>query len=1140
MKRKILSMFLLGVMMITSASMFVSCKDYDDDISENKSSINALQEQVNTLKTALEKAQSDATAANSALETLKQTVGSNTTAVAEASAAAAAAMAKAEAVEDALDEAKSLMATALNGKANQSDLDALATKVAGIDTRLVTVEGKVTANEAAIGNLKTQVQALEYLKQLYPAGSKSISEIVTALENAQDAIGDWTDEKTIAQKMNEMSTLLDTFTSKINVLTYLIERQLTSIVLKPDFYYGGIEGVEVPALRDYAPWKQTVDGKLGTKDEQWTQETAADKKCTIEQGGIAQYHINPTSANLVGYKLDFFGNAAGVRSGEQFATPKTKEATEAYLTENFKDGILSVPFDIDYAKISGLAADKLPMIALQMSKAAENGKDTVVTSDYAMILNTNYSNLIIADKKYATAQGVDHDKANYSTGNTNGYHLWGNESGEYVAAMVGTVDTKVATHQVAYNESLDLTKFVEVHYTYSYTASDGSAENKPDEVMSRNIMKALGLKLKYDYIDYTMGTNETSETVHMTLSNGSTGENGRVTPNGINADGSRNSSATNSRVAIGRLPIVRVSLVDADDHVLKVAYIKIEITDANLPIKEFNFDMKDIYADCEAVAETKKWNDIEYTIYTALGMSKAEFEAYYTIDGTLTDLNQYYAKDNNKDEGSYVQTVAATTSVLWSDFQKEKFGTFAEVQDPNDPTTNVLKWSFTADEITRLYNIKDGDNYIIDRTTGLNTKAIERFVKFSDASGRAKIFVKFTIPVGKIHFAVGEPGKKIPAYWFGLNGYTEQANGMEVHINTVVPNTQSDDCSFNKKITDFFQENKVVFGFDSNFANFIAETADFYFTTPAIAKGNAVFNADDDGTWTVKGVSGIEYTLAVATDAKSIQATKADGTALSAVKNVVKLANDGVTLQWGDNEVAKDILNYKGRTGAAASQQSLGDRESFTAYLMVEVEKCYKAFIKNPYINARYLRPVNLGMTEGKTIQDAVDGGSKIDIMDLVTLHDWRWYDFAHQGDDYDAIADANSSYSAPHYINYYGVKLYAKTAEAVTDLDKAEAERVLIEDPSALAKVSVVNPSLSLAVDNSNDGTVKADEDAGGAYAGTLSGNNIVYTNNSGVVNDFHIYVPVYITYKWGAGWDKCQKVWGVITVKKTVNTGE
>lgn len=1133
--------------MVTSASMFVSCKDYDDDISENKSSINALQEQVSTLKTALDKAQSDATAANATLETLKQTVDGNSTAIREAAAKAASAMSKVEEIKGAIELAQ----TVLNGKADQSALNDLATKVAGIDTRLVTVEGTVSTNTAAIGNLQTQINALNYLKELYPTDAKSISTIVSELQDAQDAIGEWEDEKTIAEKMNEMSTLVDGYTSNINVLTYLIERQLTSIVLKPEFYYGGIEGVEVPAIRDYAPWNQTVTDKLGTIDEKWAAETDNTKFCTIEQGGIAQYHINPSSANLVGYSFDFFGNAADVRSGEQFATPKTAKADEAYLEENFKDGILSVPFNIDYAKINALAADKLPMVALQMSKKADNGKDTVVTSDYAMILPTKYSDLIIADNKYAPAASATpagHDKADYSIATaTNGYHLWGNYAGEYVKAMEGTVSTDVATHQVAYNSTLDLTDFVELHYTYSYKKSDGTTKTESDKVMSRSIMKALGLKFKYDYIEYTYGGNKTSETVHMTLTNGKTGENGLVTPNGINADGSRNSAATNSRVAIGRLPIVRVSLVDAHDHVLKVAYIKIEITDANLPIQEFNFDMKDIYADCINVDETKKWNDIEYTIYTALGMSKAEFEAYYTASSTVNpgELDQFYAKDNNKDEGSYVATtIPASTSVKWEDFQKDKFGKFEEVPDASDPTTNVLKWSFTAAEITRLYDIKDGDNYIIDRETGLNTKAIERFVKFSDASGRAKIFVKFTIPVGKLHFAVGEPGKKIPAYWFGLNGYTEQTNGMEVHISTVVPNTQNDDCSFDKKITDFFDANKVVFGFDAKFASFIAQTADFFFTTPSIEKGNAAFNADANDQWTVKGVSGIEYTLQVSSDEKAIEAVKADDVAITA-RNVVKLATDGVTLQWGNNAIAKDILNYKGRTGAAASQQSLGDRESFTAYLEVKVSKCYEAFIKNPYINARYLRPVNLDPTEGKTIQDAVDGGSKIDIMDLVTLHDWRWYDFAHKGDDYDAITDASSNYATPHYINYYDVKLYARTADAVTDLDKEAADRVLVADPSGLSKLSAVNPSLLLSVDDvnqpgtNNNGVVVADV-AAGAYAGKLSGNNIVYQNNSGVVNDFHIYVPVYITYKWGAGWDKCQKVWGVITVKKTVNTGE
>ena len=1149
MKRKIFSMLLLGVLMVTSASMFVSCKDYDDDINANKSSITALQEQVNTLKTALDKAQGDATAANAALETLKQTVNGNSDAVKTAAADAAAAMAKAQAVESALNDAKALMETVVNGKADQSDLDALATKVASIDTSLLTIEGKVTANEAAIGNIKTQISALEYLKQLYPAGSESITSVISRLDDAKDAIGNWTDEKTIAEKMNELSSEVSKLSEQVNVLTYLVNRKLTSIVLKPEFYYGGIEGIEVPALRNYAPWNIVDDTILGTIDEQWALETDDEKFCTIEQGGVAEYHINPTTAKLDGYKLDFYGNAAQVRSGAQFATPKTKTVTNEFLAENYKDGILSVPFDIDYEMIQDLDADQLPMIALQMSKASkDNAADSVVTSDYAMILNTNYKDLYIADNAH---KDINHYEANYySVPSYNGYHLWGNIEGQYVEKMVGTVDQKVATHKVEYNSSIDLTQFVEVHYTYSYKASDGTMVFDRDKVMSRSIMKALGLKFVYDYIDYTMGNFGTDETAHITLTNGKTGENGLATPNGINADGTRNSAAKNNRAAIGRLPIVRVSLVDAHNHTLKVAYIKLEITDAAAPAKEFGFNMNDIYADCEDVPMQLMWNDVEYTIYTGLDMSKAQFEANYGVviggnvypqyNWNIGYLDQFYAVNQNKMDDSYVNVEDATPSTDYADFCKEKFGYFMFHGDADDPTTNVLSWTVTSDELKRLYYVKNGDNYIIDRNTGLNTVAIERYVKFQGYNNTghnvSPVYVKFTIPVGKLHYAIGEPGAKIPAYWYGLNGYNEQANGMEVHINTVVPNTLGDDCAFTKDLRQFFQGDKIVFGFNENFVNFIAEDAYFTFTTPSIAKGNAAFNAEEDGTWKVKGVSGAEYTLK-ATPNAIVAIMDPDDTTDD--KYVVKIAADGTTLNYQRNDVALDILNYKGRTGAGVDKQSLGSLETFTAYLEVNVEVCYKAFIKNQYVNARFLRPVNLAPTEGKTIQDAVDGGSKIDIMDLVTLHDWRWYDFAHKGADYDAIVDANGSYAEPHYINYYGVKLYANQAEAVTDLDKSEAERVVVADPSNLQKLSVVAPSVELSITNSNNGTVTADYNDSN-YAGKLSGNDIVYKNNSGNVNNFHIYIPVYITYKWGAKWNKCQKVWGVITVKKTVGTEE
>lgn len=57
MKKSFLSSLLLGVFFVTSIGMLTSCKDYDDDISTNTSAITKLQEQVTTLKSALDQAQ---------------------------------------------------------------------------------------------------------------------------------------------------------------------------------------------------------------------------------------------------------------------------------------------------------------------------------------------------------------------------------------------------------------------------------------------------------------------------------------------------------------------------------------------------------------------------------------------------------------------------------------------------------------------------------------------------------------------------------------------------------------------------------------------------------------------------------------------------------------------------------------------------------------------------------------------------------------------------------------------------------------------------------------------------------------------------------------------------------------------------
>ena len=51
MKKKIFSSLLLVVFALASTSMFVSCKDYDDDINKNANAISALEKTIQKLET---------------------------------------------------------------------------------------------------------------------------------------------------------------------------------------------------------------------------------------------------------------------------------------------------------------------------------------------------------------------------------------------------------------------------------------------------------------------------------------------------------------------------------------------------------------------------------------------------------------------------------------------------------------------------------------------------------------------------------------------------------------------------------------------------------------------------------------------------------------------------------------------------------------------------------------------------------------------------------------------------------------------------------------------------------------------------------------------------------------------------------
>ena len=245
MKRKYFSVLLMAAMTLASTSMVTSCKDYDDDINNVQTQIDAandlikkLDTQASTLQTAVTTAQSTAdaaktaaaeaaTAAKNAQATGDEALAAAKTAEAAAEAAkAAAAEAQKAAIEAATKQVNDLKAeiqTALDNKVDVATFNTAVAKlegdIAGIDAKLNTLGEDVKNNqkeittakeaiatlEAAQKNAEVQIAALEKFKatlesETIPGLNDAIKANGVEIEGVKKSVADLKDATTKAQQ----------------------------------------------------------------------------------------------------------------------------------------------------------------------------------------------------------------------------------------------------------------------------------------------------------------------------------------------------------------------------------------------------------------------------------------------------------------------------------------------------------------------------------------------------------------------------------------------------------------------------------------------------------------------------------------------------------------------------------------------------------------------------------------------------------------------------------------------------------------------------------------------------------------------------------------------------------------------------
>ena len=181
------------------------------------------------------------------------------------------------------------------------------------------------------------------------------------------------------------------------------------------------------------------------------------------------------------------------------------------------------------------------------------------------------------------------------------------------------------THSIPYNKTLDILPFVETHFTYIGTQARWIDY---DQKMDAATFKKLGLRYVFSVVDYEDGHHATGESRHITIEPKANPaadfgyDEVILTPRSVAYDKEGKSYSTikdkvATREAIDREPLIKVEIVDPNNNVLEVGYIKLLITD-NYEALQKEIPIEDDYVMNCTFKGGIKWSQVEESILAEL------------------------------------------------------------------------------------------------------------------------------------------------------------------------------------------------------------------------------------------------------------------------------------------------------------------------------------------------------------------------------------------------------------------------------------------------------------------------------------------------------------------------------------------
>lgn len=1114
MRKNFLGTLLMGALITASVGTFTSCKDYDDDINNLQTQIDAL----TPLKTVKTELQSELANLQKQLEAkdaqLQEAITKLQTADADQTkqiTKLAADVSGLEARVKTAEEALAKVNEALKGKASEAELKELAGKVAAVESSLVEhlkqikelkagLEDVKTAQEGIKSDIQEQKDALEaYKTRLEALEKKGVSEadlkkIYDKIEEATKALDKKLSEEIAQLKADakSLSDKIDAVSTNVNVLNVLLPTELRSIVFAPDSYYWGIEATKIQTLKYNAytlsPVAWNVKETKGYDKAERYEAKAGSRVLAF----VANYHMNPSTA-----VIDPAIAKVNVLSGDKEYT-RAAEAGLSVASWTVEGGMLKVNLDVtNPEKIKSVKENEMVTVfATQVTLPGmtlnkdQNLAERTITSDYATLYAESISGLKLAHRAGDDVPFLGVESPNKSVlGGPDKDHkhhqlLMQHAFEAGVSGKFGPQDS------VNYNETLDLRKLVEVHY------KNAKGVNR---LMTADELEANGMKYKFEITALYYGDNKTSESAHAAINpeDGYTFRPQLPEYDEKHIGKQQAYGADQARATIGRTPLVRVSLLDKDGKVLDYGYIRIKITEKKTPATvepdkhvdyqgpDYNYSYNGECTDpaTEWRYETK-WIQTEYDLYHMLNITREEFEANY---GTSP------VKDANSGGGLQQYKLSANGKTFEKMAEPIGLAYNRNETSPEDGTlTSILGWKLTAAEAKKLF--------VTDKKAN-----VEIAVKYEskDKSKYPDVFVTFktgkrtgtdSTPAGEVKLA----DNIISNYWYAAN--TSNPGTAEIHSNTMTPEDNPGGTAEKMETTfgDVFKGNKI----GANLINVIKDlTADKEYAA-ANLKLSLVFDAANTGK-EYKGIDGKTYVMSVSEDGKTLNAQIKGNQAKNPVATLDSPEDPSETkIAYQHNDYAHALLNYKDHNSLA--------NDVVKAIIGIKAQnKCAKDLaLTNNTFDVRFLRPINAENANKEIVDASYVEMQKIKATDLLKFTDWR-----------DAWNKKQAAGIGGEYEKYYGVT-------GVTIDGIADGQSISL-NPNVMTNLGQSDPTKFVPL---GDVTKNIDFIYTAADGGTLT-----YKNLSATVQEFQIKIPVTVKYIWGY---ITQNV--TITVKKTANNAK